>query len=185
MIALHGFGSNPVDFSEAMSKPVTEKGYILACPYAPEIRGKTSFSWGYPYELAEERVLKTLSEMKKEYRIDSLNVVLFGYSQGGSRAYYIGLRNSNLFKGIIVATDHYKEEWNEYLPDAKKNKLKVYIMIGEEDPGLESNKKAKETMEKEGIAVKFTVYPGLGHAFPPEPHEEIQKALNWIEQSDN
>ena len=185
VIALHGFGSNPVDFSEAMSKPITEKGYILVCPYAPEIRGKTSFSWGYPYELAEERIVEALNEIKKEYNIDSSNVILFGYSQGGSRAYYVGLRNSNLFKGIIVVAGHYREGWNEYLPDASKNRLKVYIMIGEEDPGLESNKKAKEVMESEGIAIKLTVYAGLGHAFPPDSHKEIQKALNWMEQSNN
>jgi len=180
VIALHGFGSNPVDFSETMIKPVTEKGYILVCPYAPDIRGTTSFSWG-PYELAEERVIKTLTEMQKEYRIDALNVILFGYSQGGSRAYYIGLRNSNLFKGVVVAAGSYKEEWNEYLPDAKKNKLKVYSMIGEEDFGLESNQKAKEVMGKEGIDVNLIVYPEVGHAFPPNPNEEIQKALDWIE----
>jgi dipeptidyl aminopeptidase/acylaminoacyl peptidase len=36
-------------------------------------------------------------------------------------------------------------------------------------------------MKKAGIPFKLVVYPGLGHAFPPNSEEELRKALEWVE----
>jgi len=182
VIALHGFGSNPVDFSRTNSPRITPLGYILSCPYGPEIRGSTSFGWGEDVD-SEKRILEALETLKKDYRIEPERIILFGYSQGGGRAFYTGLRNPEIFRGIITAAGEYEEEeCNGFLETAKAKGVKVYMMIGEKDFLLESNQKAEEEMKKVGIPVKLVVFPGLGHAFPKNSEEELKKALEWVNQ---
>jgi len=180
VIGLHGFGSNPVDFADGIGPYITRLGYILCCPYAPDVMGKTAFAWGHPYELAEQRIMEAYEYVKSRYKIDTTNVIILGYSQGGSRAFFTGLRHPEIFGGIITMAGAYKEEFNQYLGDAKTKGMKIYMMIGAKDFLLETNKTAKDTMDKLGIPVKLMVYPKLGHAAPPGG--EIIKALKWLQE---
>jgi predicted esterase len=180
VVALHGFGTSPVGFSRVLTPSITSLGYILYCPYGPEIRGSTAFGWG-EIEQSEKRILDAIERLKKNNLIDTKRIILFGYSQGGGRAFYMGLKHPKIFQGIISAAGAYYKENNEFLGNAKENGVNVYAMIGEKDNLLESNQKAEEEMKKARIPFKLVVYPGIGHAFPPNSEEELKRALEWVE----
>ena len=57
VIALHGFGGNPVNLSKTLEPGVRPLDFILCCPYGSEVGGSTSFSWG-DYEVSEKRIKK-------------------------------------------------------------------------------------------------------------------------------
>ena len=59
--------------------------------------------------------------------------------------------------------------------------LPFILVDGEDDFGLESNRKAERLIKERGVRVQLVVYEGLGHAFPPNGGEELKKALKWIE----
>ncbi len=181
-IALHGFGDSPVNFSKRLKKFITDKGYILLCPYGTEIFGTTSFGWGET-EKCEKKILKEIEKIKKKYSVNENNIILMGYSQGGSRAFSIGIRNPDIFKSLIITAGYFTEEdVKDYLENLKGKSLKVYMMVGEKDKRVkESSIKAKEILKKYGVKVHLEIYEGVGHAFPGEPEKEIEKALEFIE----
>ncbi len=182
VIGLHGFASNPEDFSKVLSAAVTGKGYILCCPYGPDIRGLTAFGWGDCAD-AQERILAAVEYLKENYEIDTTRVILLGYSQGGRMAFCTGLRNGDTFSGLIMIAGQACGEAGAYADDPDAKRMSVYMMIGEEDYSVESNRAAERLMKEKGMRVKLVVYPDLGHAFPPDPDAEIGKALDWLEKA--
>lgn len=182
IIALHGFGGNPVNLSKTLEPGVSPLDFILCCPYGSEIRGSTSFSWG-DYEISEKRILEALEFLKENYKIDTENIILLGYSQGGARVFYTGLKNPEVFSAIITVAASYGRDdkiFDDSLEHEKVKDTKIYMMVGGKDRSLESNKWIEKTVKEKGISVRFVVFPELGHGFPPNSKEEIQKALTWI-----
>lgn len=183
VIALHGFGSNPVDFSRSLKGPVTQGGYVLVCPYGVEISGTTSFGWGQDPGLVEKSIKNIITWAKNSLNVDTSRVILLGYSQGGWYSYYLGLNNAGkgVFKGIIAVAGYFPEEADSLLKDRMGVDTKFYSMIGEKDHSYQNNLGAQKTLSKKNIQCRVQSYPELGHAFPPDAEMEIKKALEWIE----
>jgi predicted esterase len=181
-VALHGYGGSPENFTRRFHKFLTGKGYIFLAPYGTEVYGLKSFGWGNT-EKCENKILEEIGEIKKKYSVDEKNIILLGYSQGGSRTFSIGLRNPDIFKGLIIVAGYFKEEEVKgYFENLKGKNLKVYVMVGEKDERVkESNIRAKGILEKYGVNVHLEIYKGVGHAFPGDPEKEVEKALKFIE----
>lgn len=182
VIGLHGFGSNPEDFAGVLAPAVTGSGYLLCCPYGPDVRGSTAFGWGDCAE-AEKRILETVEYLKNNYNIDTARIVLLGYSQGGARVFCAGLKNGGIFAGLIAVAGRCCPDVGAYLDAGEVQDMAIYMMIGENDRSVESNRTARRLMEEKGIRSELIVYPELGHAFPPDPDGEIRKALEWLDDS--
>jgi len=180
VIGLHGFGTNPIDFAKSIESAVVESDYIFCCPYGPYIGGTTAFGWG-ECEDAEKRILETIHFLSHNYRIDAARIILFGFSQGGSVAFCVGLKNPEMFEAIISVAGYYGHESGYPLEHEGLKTMPVVMMIGENDFQVESNRMAESLMKEKGMTVRLMIYPGLGHAFPPNSDEEVRKALRWIE----
>ena len=165
VIGLHGFGTNPIDFAKSLGSAVVDAGYVFCCPYGPFIRGTTAFGWGDCID-AEKRILKSVQYLTKEYNIDDKRVILLGFSEGGGMALCTGFRNPEIFAGIISVAGYYDEVLNEYLEDESLTSMPTYMMIGENDYGVKSNRMAEGLMKDHGLIVNLVVYEGVGHAFP-------------------
>ncbi len=183
LIGLHGYGSNPVDFSKALKNIPNKINYILCCPYGPDIMGKVSFGWGEKVD-AEKRILDDIEFVKKKFKIDSAKVILLGFSQGGGVAYYMGLKHAELFKGIIPAAGGYDSTFNLFLANAKGKKIKFFIMLGEDEDErrITANIEAVELLVKNSITVSFNGYAGYGHTMPGDVDYEVERAIKWIEK---
>jgi len=179
VIGLHGFGTNPADFAKAIEPVVHDAGYILCCPYGPHIGGTTAFGWGEHIE-AEKRILETVQRLFKDYNVDLMRTILFGFSQGGEMAFSTGLKHPEIFSAIVSVAGYYGEELNETLENIDSKKIAVYMMVGENDFQAESNVLAEQIMQAKGMRVKLIIFEGLGHAFPPNSQVEIKRALQWI-----
>lgn len=181
-IGLHGYGGSADNFLRAVKDYINKKGYILAIPYGTEVQGLTSFSWG-SINKCKEKIMKDIKEIESKYSIDTTRIILLGYSQGGSRAASLGITNPDVFKGIIaIASSFDKKGLKKYIPNLKEKEIGYYIIIGgkEREERLESNKKAKQLLEKNGVKVHLKIYPEIGHAFPPDPEEAIGTALRFL-----
>jgi len=183
VIGLHGFGTNPIDYAKSLESAVIDGGYILCCPYGTFIRGTTAFGWGECVD-AEQRILEAVQYVTENYKVDHSRIVILGFSQGGEIAFCTGFKNPGVFSAIISVAGYYSEDLNEYLEQTELKNIPVYMMIGENDHSVESNKVGERLMKQKGIRAKLVIYPGVGHAFPPGANEELTKALHWIEGID-
>jgi predicted esterase len=181
VVALHGFGGNPGSFAQALAPAICSRGYILCCPYATGVRGAAAFEWG-DAEVSERRVLEAVASVKKRYRIDPRRVILLGYSQGGWAAFYTGLRNPLTFRLLIVVAGFYDSEFDPLLDNPWLKDSRVYMMVGERDEFLKSDRTAEERLRSKGISHRLVVFPGLGHAFPPDKVRVLGEALKWVDR---
>lgn len=186
LVAMHGFGGEPQNFSRAFARTCGRKGYVLCCPYGPVIMGKAAFHWGDGEQdgLAEKRVIESVNLMRSKYNIDTSRIVLAGFSQGGYMAYLLGLKHPGLFRGAVPIAGRYDTLLNRYLGQASGDGIKYYILIGELEPEgrRQSNLEAMGRLMSAGISASLNAYSGVGHAFPGDPDFELGRALEWIER---
>jgi len=183
LICMHGWGSNPIDLSKNFQKIPDLTGYILCFPYGSQIMGKEIFGWGEG-DSAEKRINETIEFIQNRYKIDKERIILLGFSQGGTMAYYMGLKDAELFRGIIAIAGFYDTTFNQYLTNLKDKKIKFVVMIGGDEPEyrIKANLDGLSQLIKAGICVSFQVYAGYGYTIPGDIDFEIRRAIEWVEK---
>ena len=183
LIAMHGYGGEPVNFSKAFKAAGSIKGYIVCCPYAPVVMGKASFNWGGE-EQADKRIMETIAFLEAKYNIDEKRMIIAGFSQGGYYSYYLGLKHPDIFIGAIPIGPGYGPELEPLLAGAAKNKMKFYVLMGELEPEerINNNILAVKQFTQAGITASFNFFSGVGHALPGDVDFELVRAIEWIEK---
>ncbi|MBN2541433.1 hypothetical protein JXI42_01050 [bacterium] len=189
ILGLHGWGSSPERFVglwEKFDKP----DFIYACPQAPypfNVGEDIGYSWenwipgddeltDKARSKSEEYVLRWLSKLKEDYNI--AEVYLMGFSQGAAFTYSIGLKNHELFSGIMpfggwLDTIRVAED------DIETSKsLRVFIAHGTNDTRVkfESAIQARDLLREHGYDVSFVDFEG-GHTMP---EHAIKQAELWL-----
>jgi predicted esterase len=178
IVAMHGYGSNPTDFSSVYESVAAEYDCIIMSSRATEVLGENSFAWTYSDE--EHKRLETeINEMKSRYKIDDQKVVLTGFSQGGRLTYSLGTRLSEIFCGLIPVAGRFED--GEQVAKMKNKDLKVFSIIGTKDRPTftEENERAQKLFEEVGIDFKLNKFD-VGHSYPPNREEVISEALDWF-----
>jgi len=189
LVGLHGWGAKPENFVQLWYRFGDNPDFIYVAPQAPYAfeLADMGYSWDTwipddsvkRYDLGlrtEQYVLNVVDHFKNTYKID--NVFLTGFSQGGGYTYYIGLRNPDVFAGIMPLGGWLADEWlgEGVLEEAKD--LPVFIGHGEKDMRVEFEgaKKAYKMLKKLKYDVTFFTFDG-GHSVP---EEECKALVEWM-----
>ena len=190
VVGLHGYGDNPDSFA-GLWRAFEDHDLIFACPRAPfEMEGVDfrGYTWmiGEPESevferaapVAEEYVLGVVEDLKSRYDVSS--VWLMGHSQGAGFTYQIGLRNPDVFSGLMPNAGWLDREW---IPDsvlAAASDVPVFVIHGHEDEIVEYQAAldAVETLEEFGYRVELFDFRG-GHTVP---EEGLQAARQWMRE---
>jgi poly(3-hydroxybutyrate) depolymerase len=121
--------------------------------------------------LQDERyILSIISYLGYRYNIDKANIMITGFSGGGFPAYWVGLRNPEVFSVIAARNCNFNQGnldgW--WPPEARSVHIIVYY--GEVDPGaiIAQSKAAIEYFRGQGFNLSTAVIPGEGHVRHPE-----------------
>jgi phospholipase/carboxylesterase len=128
--------------------------------------------------VAEEYVLGVVEDLRSRYEVSG--VWLMGHSQGAGFTFQIGLRNPDVFSGLIPNAGWLDREW---LPDsvlAAASGLPVFVIHGRDDGIVEYQAAldAVETLEGFGCDVELFDFEG-GHRVP---EEGLQAAREWMRE---
>jgi len=194
LVGLHGYGSDPESFV-GLYERFDNPQFIYAVPQAPYpyLRGnEQGYSWSAPLPEddpageqskleSEEYVAKLVKHLKKEYNVG--DVYLFGFSQGCGMTYTTGIKNHDLFKGLICFGGWFSKDWlveKASLDLNEMNDLRVFIAHGSKDTlvKLEEGEKARDILKEHGYDVTFHEFDGA-HRVPKEALLEAQK---WMGQ---
>lgn len=177
IVALHGFGGSADRFAEAW-KPAAEKaGAILILPRAVLPAG-SGYQWGTS-DQAGILVSAALEKAKSKHKIDAKRIVLTGFSQGGMLSYTLGLRYADQFAAVIPVCGNYNPLALKDAAESKRRLPRFFIMVGGEDIGLNASRQAERELRDAGAKVSLEVYEGVGHEFPKNRDEELEKALKF------
>ncbi len=181
MVLLHGYGDNPTNMIE-LYKPLAEsKGLVLMACRASEISGRNSFYWDFENRKAIDKIRKHIESIVGRFNIDKDNIILSGFSQGGYLCYDFGLKNADLFKGLMPVAGSIPKEIT-LSPNAKKD-LKLFAFVG-----LKESKKFLDAYENlddqlDEMEVPYYLhYSNVGHKYPDNTQEALIMAFDWLMQ---
>ena len=193
VIFLHGFGGYLNNFNEHATM-LQESDFIYVAPQAPypfeySSFPFTSFSWEvrdmhdpeFVYSnrsraLTEEYLLALTNELRTKYNVR--NVYLAGFSQGGTMTLSIGIRNPDVFSGLISFGGGIWEGLVSAEMKAEGNTTPVLLIHGDQYP---PERRAGftftyEALRDAGYDINYHVFDG-GHAVPKD---EFERMVRWM-----
>ncbi len=163
LVLLHGAGDRAENFAGAWRSFAQKKKLVLIAPQLPR-------------DLALEAHIPAIlpclvGDVRKQARLDSHRIYLFGYSMGGYLAYDAALLDSEYFAAVAVHAMGIADEYASIIQRATR-KIPISISIGDRDQlvSLPQVRKTSNLLEKAG--------------FPVEYKEVFNHSHNYYEMSD-
>ena len=178
IITLHGYGSNAMAFHDLFKSVTDTMGFVLLTPQG-DLSVENNFGWTWGDD-SERLILTCLDLISKDIHIDRNRIYLIGFSAGGRLTYYLGLKYSNIFRGIATLSSPFDETILSGNKIINKS-LKIYIGYGslEKRISIEAMN-AKSTLEKLGLNIETKRYDGIGHGLPEPKEKELCIILEYL-----
>jgi len=195
VLLLHGWGANAHDLLGFA--PFLHGGRALVlCPQGmvsiPIGMGRNGYGW-FPlnpsgptdYEAFQSGVdgLRAFLDLALErYPIDRDRLVVMGFSQGGTMAYALALREPARFSGLAALSSWLPDLLAENLPKQPEHEgFPVLVIHGTRDDRLpvERARESREALRPYGVAMTYREIEGMGH----EVREEaLRIILRWLDE---
>ena len=176
IVALHGRGDTAAAFARPWRRVAEQLGAVLVVPEGLNPAGG-GYDWGV-VEQGSHLVRRAIAKARTEAAIDPSRVVLAGFSNGASQALILGLQEPESFAGILSIAGFYDER---VAPVPAGRRLPRFaILNGERDAEAANNRRAAAALRAAGAKVRLEIYPGVGHAFPPDHEDELRRAVRFL-----
>ena len=147
-----------------------DHGFIIVCP---ELVGTDGILGDGPVASMledERRILSILSTLSYRYNIDRNNIFLTGFSGGGFPAYFVGLRNPDVFRAIAPRNANFNRNNTEGWWPAQARSLPFFVIWGENDPGTikDQSQRGVQYLRSKGFKIQSRILPGIGHERKPQ-----------------
>lgn len=192
LIVMHGYGSNENDLL-SLAKQVAPKCLIISLQ-APNAVSQDGFCWYHIERLANKQIKYDYEEVKsarskvlaairvacKQYKCDSNQVFLMGFSQGAMMSYDLLLQSNFKFKGIAALSGRLVEESSKQPQPIAKTK--VFVAHGTNDNLIDYSESQKIVSYLSPLIKSALVYKSY-----PEAHtinmEEMTDLKFWFEST--
>ena len=193
MIMLHGYGSNEQDlFSFADELP---DELLIISAKAPLTLGMGSYAW-YSIRFSEdsanfsdtteakvslEKIDSFINEVKKEFKVNTSNIFLLGFSQGTILSIAYALNNPDKVQHVVALSGYVNQQ---LLQDGFKennfNNLDLFFFFLSEDQVIPViwARKTPDFLNALGIENSYKEYP-VGHGVAPQNFYDFQK---WVQE---
>jgi phospholipase/carboxylesterase len=195
VLLLHGWGANAHDLLGFAPYLHGGKALVL-CPQGPVSfpigMGMKGYGW-FPlnpeqpidpaaFQRGTDALRAFLDLSLERYPIDRDRIALMGFSQGGTMAYDLALRDPARFSGLAALSSWFPELLAESLPKQPEHEgFPVLVIHGTRDDRLpvERARESRETLRPYGVAMTYREIEGMGHEIR---EEALRIILKWLEE---
>ncbi len=192
MVFHQRYGERP-ELTSAPWLPVLSTGMILAVPWSSQVYAHDGRSWDN-LETSEKDVKWAFSKLK-DYRLDSGNIVLGGFSQGGALSIYSAFKRVVPCRGFVAVApsdwlipenkpaterDRPSEAFLSLVEASDFRGLRGVIMIGDKDPFFPKIQQLYNLMVEKGLDGRLQIETGLGHEYPAIFGNKLRTALDFV-----
>lgn len=194
LVLLHGWGASAHDLLGLA--PLLHGGRALVlCPQGPVVvpigGGERGYGW-FPlvpglapdieaFRHGAGRLRRFVEQARDRYPIDPRAVVVGGFSQGGTMAYDLALRDPARFSGLVALSSWLPEPLIDDLPRLPEHEqLPVLVIHGTADPmiDVERARESREALRRLGVGITYRELD-MGHEIRPEA---LRVILRWLEE---
>lgn len=164
-------------------EPLLEQGYIVVYPQSSQTYCTNGHGWMKDKELSRKEIKICYDEISEGYSVDKNNIILGGFSGGADAVVDFTMYQVFPVRGFIslCPTKFVKSFTNDQIINAKDKGIKGCIFEGEKD--LADNvKELVGEMETLGFKCQYIINKGIGHSFPSDLKEKVNKVLDFIYQ---
>jgi len=194
LILIHGWGANAHDLL-GLAPMVHEGRSLVLCPQGPVVvpigGGERGYGWfplnpGQPPDPEEfrhgaELLRRFVEQARSRYPVDPQAVVVGGFSQGGTMAYDLALRDPAGYSGLVGLSTWLPAPLVDDLPRLPAQEgMPVLVMHGTSDPliDVERARESREALRRFGVAITYRELD-MGHEIRPEA---LRVLLRWLEE---
>ena len=186
-MVFHGNDSNPQAHAEFW-RPLAMSGWLVALPQSSRAGEQTNtYIWNTP-GLAEwnfQEVQNYFTEIKQNYQINLLKIILAGFSMGGGLAIELALGGHIASLGFVVAAPYvpykYVDPQSNYSDFVKTPAMRGYCIVGEQDSfAVEGASALVSRLLQMGISCLLEQHPALEHDYPSDFEKSLLIAVNYV-----
>ncbi len=180
-VMLHGMCSEPARACRHFAETVTERGWLL-CPRATERCEGGGSTW--PSTGFERSVEAGIARVRERHpgRLDErAGRTLVGFSLGAFRALSLAQSTRGTYPRVILIGAR-------IYPDARllarSGVERLLLAAGDYDMTSAHLRGRSRVLSRQGFPVAFQSYGRVGHAFPGNFADLLERGLDWIEGQD-
>lgn len=189
VMVIHGGNQSIVQAMDRWDPSAIGDDVIIAYVQSSWRVDTTSYRWDlggldiFSVPTAQDEVLGLYQEIVGAYPVDTGEVTLVGFSQGGNLALFMAAEGTIPAKGFIAGCPATRTPVPlETARAAAARGVRGTIFVGAEDWTVASTEITVSNFEKAGNPVHSIVMEGKGHEFPDNFDEVLRDALNQIYQ---
>jgi predicted esterase len=178
---LHGMCSEPVRACRHFARTVNERGWLL-CPRATRRCEGGGSTW--PFTGFERDVEAGIARVRERHpgKLDERQGrTLVGFSLGAFRALSLAQTSSGTYPRVILIGA-------KIYPDARllarAGVERLLLAAGDYDMMSAHMRGRSRWLARQGFPVAFQSYGRVGHAFPGNFSDLLERGLDWVEGQD-
>ncbi len=179
-IALHGGGESVADFKPNWTSPRLRSGFITAYVQSSQVAGMRGFHW-QDEALTRGDLEAAYKQVLDQYRVDTGRVLIGGFSSGGFGSLIAAFHGFLPVRGFVALCPEVPRTIvDEDILAAKARGLRGTLLTTEQDNRVERQKELAGRWEKLGLATEFHVTPNIGHWYPKDFEQLLDRAIGQI-----
>ena len=182
-IALHGDSNDLTTFKDYWPPELLLKhGFIVLYVQSSQVICTDGFGWVPDYAITNADIKAAFEQVCNDYSVDDENVLVGGFSGGAIAAIEVTMANSIPAKGFISLCPSIKPDGfsQAAVEQAVARGVKGVMMEGENDGEVPAEVQMMQTFDDCGLPYYFHVNPGIGHAFPDDFADQLDRALAFV-----
>ncbi len=183
LFALHGGRENIWHAKTQWQSDKLFSNYIIVYMQSYLYDDYISYGWDVDDPRGRKYFQEIFTEVKEKYSIDSTGVIIAGLSAGGYIGCDITFNNIIPITGYIGVCTGLPENLNlDKIRAARDRGLKAFLIAGENDYMISHLIKLEKLFIEGDLQYQFHIIENLGHAYPPDLSDWIDKSLEFFQK---
>ena len=180
-IALHGGGENIDVFMPEWTSSVLRREFIVVFPQSTQLVAMNGYNWTNDIELSLREIREAYEKVVRELPVDTDEVLVGGFSSGGVASLEVVLKDALPVRGFVALCPAMPEDFTaEAVTAARERGVRGTLLTTEMDGRVEQQRRMAEIMEEVGLPHEFYITPNVGHWYPDDLGERIDRAVAHI-----
>ncbi len=180
---LHGDGENMKVHSQYWKPDAfLKKDFIVVYAQSSQVIYHNGYGWLKDSLKARNEIRDLYDLILNQYSIDKKCIIIGGFSGGAITAIDITMTNDFLVKGFIsICPSKKPESFNkENVQYAIKRGTKGVLMEGEYNMPVPDEEEMVNVFKEVGFPYEYYINKGIGHWYPKDLSDKVEKALEFI-----
>ena len=179
-IALHGGGESIAELKPNWTSPRLRNEFLTVFVQSTQVSGMKGFHW-QDEVLTRRDVEAAYRQVLEKYPVDAGRILIGGFSSGGFGSLIVAFSGSLPVRGFVALCPEPPQTLSdEAILAAKKRGLRGILLTTELDRRVDRQRELAARWEKLGLASEFHVTPDIGHWFPKDFEELLDRAIGRI-----